>query len=89
MPQLGGRGGTDGRLAPRLGSTREGDIPADGPPILGPQLGNPCLRPMPGDALILVALGVGWTDRQTEMFNCRLFGYWLKALRNGGAFAVI
>ena len=72
------------------GLQREGDMPASRAPILGLLLGNPCLRPTPqGTALFLVALSVGWTDRQTEMFNCRLFGYWLKALTDGGAFAVI
>ena len=42
-----------------------------------------------GTALFLAGLGVGLTDRQTEMFSCRLFGYWLKAPRDGNAFAVI
>lgn len=36
-------------------------------------------------ALFLAGLGVGWTDRQTD----RLFGYWLKAMRNGNTFTVI
>lgn len=42
-----------------------------------------------GTALFLAGLGVGLTDRQTEMFSCRLFGSWLKAPRDGNAFAVI
>lgn len=49
----------------------------------------PAMPQLGGVGLFLVALGVGWTDRQTEMFNCKLFGYLLKALRDGGAFAVI
>lgn len=47
-------------------------------------------RDAPQDSLILLAgLGVGRTDRQTETFGCRLFGYWWKATRNENAFAVI
>lgn len=47
-------------------------------------------RAAPQDSLIFLAgLGVGWTDRQTETFGCRLFGYWWKATRNENAFAVI
>lgn len=84
----GGGAQTGGWL--QAGLQREGDMTASRSPILGLQLGNTCLCPTPqGTALFLVALSVGWTDRQTEMFNCRLFGYWLKALRDGGAFAVI
>lgn len=40
-----------------------------------------------GTALVLAALGVGWTDRQTDRdTGCQLFGYWLKAPRNGDVF---
>lgn len=42
-----------------------------------------------GTALCLAGLGAGWTDRQTEMFGCRLFAYWLKATGNGNVFAGI
>lgn len=89
MPQLRGVGHRR-EAGSEAGLQREGDMTASRSPILGLQLGNTCLCPTPqGTALFLVALSVGWTDRQTEMFNCRLFGYWLKALRDGGAFAVI
>lgn len=45
-------------------------------------------RDVPRDSLIPCWSGRG-TDRQTETFGCRLFGYWLKATRNGNAFAAI
>lgn len=37
---------------------------------------------------MFAGLGMGGTDRQTDI-SCRLFGYWLKATRNGSIFAVI
>lgn len=49
-------------------------------------------RDAPWDSLMPCWSGCGMdrqTDRQTEIFGCRLFAYWLKATGNGNVFAVI
>ena len=65
MPQLR-RVGHRWEAGSEAGLHREGDIPASRPPILGLQLGNPCLRPTPQGTAYSWLLWVwdGQTDRQ-------------------------
>lgn len=58
-------------------SERRGDMMHLGH-VLGLQHENTCCYPR---TFVTGTLVLGWTDRQTEMFNCRLFQFWLKALR--------